>query len=98
MIPIPILRTSVPGGNGIVVGSGPGGFSKYVYFEEGAGHPAMATEVAVAVGEIVAVGDGEGVSHGEGVGVGDVTAVAGVLASHASVSKHSPTRRLVDPI
>ena len=52
----------------------------------------MATDVAVAVGEIVAVGEGAGVS------VGDVTPLAGVLAPvltpHATVIKLSPTRRL----
>ena len=83
--------------DGIVVRSGPGGFTKVtVTFEEAERHAALTTDAAVAVGEIVAVGDGTGVGDGAGVSGGDVTAIAGVLAPHDSVIKPSPTRRLAD--
>jgi hypothetical protein len=43
------VSTSVPGGNGIVVGKGPGGLSKYTD-GEGVVHPVRAEAVAVALG------------------------------------------------
>jgi hypothetical protein len=48
---MPKFPTSVPGGNGIVVGSGPGGFSKYDALP--VLQPAMAAAVAVAFGVVV---------------------------------------------
>ena len=97
MIPIG-WATSVPGGKGIAVGSGPGDGTKSL-----AEQPAIAG-VAVIVGKelVVAVGKRVAVAVGEGItdGLGDVPLAIEGVAPHATIKSmitiipNTPQRRL----